>query len=447
MRGIGTEHRQAKALFLESALAPFRSFLSNARVETQCQAAGHRWRHRVWDPTLTVLACVWKQLHAAASARQVEDWAASLALDAQPGPRDGSDFCAARKRLPERIFQGLAEGAGRCASARAGRYFLGLSVWLVDGTTLRAPNTHANEWAFGRSRNQTRSSRSPILRVVALVCAGCGAVLNVAWGAYAVSEWEIFLGLLARALRGGLFVADRHYASFMMFALTRLNGSHALARHGARRRARRLKRHAKGDELVEWLKPKTAHVARADLLPACPERIEVRVITCLIERRGYRTWELKLATTLLDPLQASPEALIELYLERWNIELDLRTLKTHYGMARLSGKTPEIVVKELYSIVLAYNGVLAVLSETGAPVRGQSHTRARRLLLTYAERMAWADPQLHEALYRRLLQLLATATVVPQPRPPQPRAIVQRPSTYPVLMSSRNEWRKAYLSA
>ena len=173
----------------------------------------------------------------------------------------------------------------------------------------------------------------------------------------------------------------------------------------------------------------------------------MRVITQLIERRGYRTWELRIVTTLLDPHQYPATEMILLYLERWNVELDLRVLKTHYGMAHLTGKTPDIVQKEIYSTMLACNCVLAVMSESGKAVRSLSHTRARQLILMFSERMT-AAPVIHlPILYKRLLALITHAQLVSQQRLPQPRAIVQRPSTYPVLMTTRAAWRRSHHAA
>jgi hypothetical protein len=395
---------------------------------------------------MTVLACIWKQLQAAAPARQVEDWVASLATG-YAGRNDGSDFCAARRRLPVFIYLDLLRAVGACASAQAGFFFKGLPVWIADGTTLRTPNTPQNDGAFGRSSNQTRRSRSPILRLVVIVCAGCGAVLNTAAGSFCTSEWELFLIALSGLPRGGLFVADRAYASFLMFALMQQRGSHIVTRHNSRRCGRRLKQLGCGDEIHEWRRPKPSQVTRPDLLAGCPETILVRVITQRIERRGYRTWELQLATSLLDPHAYPAEELAALYLRRWDVELDLRVMKTHYGMARLTGKTPNTIYKEIYSILLACNCVFAVMSESGEPVRTLSHTRARTLILIIAERMAGAMAHQLPALYRQLLILIANAQLELQERPPQPRAIVQRPSTYPVLMMSREDWQRAHCPA
>lgn len=60
---------------------------------------------------------------------------------------------------------------------------------------------------------------------------------------------------------------------------------------------------------------------------------------------------------------------MRLYGQRWNVELDLKHLKTTLGMDILRGKTPEMVRKEIYAYLLAYN-LLRTLRGTGLLISG-----------------------------------------------------------------------------
>jgi hypothetical protein len=447
---IDTSATRAKEKILAGAINPLRPYLPDRLVEQWCREAKHKWRERLWGPVVTVLACVWKQLQPTASARQVEDWAASLMPPADEGEeakRTGSEFCAARGRVPLEVFQQIMRHTGAVALEQAGFYFKTLRVWLVDGTTVRLCNTPENEAFFGRARNQTRSSRSPVARIVVLLCAGCGAVLELALGPYLKAEWDLFVELLSRLPKGGLLLGDCLYSSYLAFALSQRAGSHILARCSKNRRGRRMKRLGYHDEIQEWRRPKASQVSRPDLLPLCAAVLQVRVIERVVFRRGYRSFTLRIATTLLDRHEYPAEQLIDLYLQRWNVELGLRELKTYYHLGHLSGKSPDIAAKEIYTTVAARNLVLAVMADSGEAVNFLSHTRARRLILIFCERMAWAPTVRLPALYHHLLRCIAQVKLVFQERPPQPRAIVQRPSTYPVLMQSRKAWYRAYLAA
>ena len=68
-------------------------------------------------------------------------------------------------------------------------------------------------------------------------------------------------------------------------------------------------------------------------------------------------------TTLLDPEQTTKEELASLYRARWNNELDLRAIKSTMQMEYLRCKTPELVRKEVWTHVLAYNLIRPIIAQ------------------------------------------------------------------------------------
>jgi hypothetical protein len=70
-----------------------------------------------------------------------------------------------------------------------------------------------------------------------------------------------------------------------------------------------------------------------------------------------------LVTTLLDPVAYPAEALAELYLGRWQIEVNFRHLKTTMGLEVLHCKTVAGVLKEMYMVAITYNLVRLVMLE------------------------------------------------------------------------------------
>lgn len=429
-------HEDTAARFLNSV----RKYVTNDLVDKCCQCAGHRWRQRLWPPLITILACLWKQLMATASARQVEDWARSLSAPLTAGKVDGSDFCAARARLPLEVFKLLVGEIGRRTVHALAYTFHGLPVSIVDGSTLRTPNTPDNERAFGRSSNQSGKSRRPLLRLVILTCAGCSAILDAAHGAYIVSEQDLFLELLSRISSPRVLLADSAYCTFLLISKTHEQGSHFVTRLHHKRKGQRVQQLGAGDELQVWKRP--THGARPELLAQCPEKIKVRVIAQKICRPNHKPVQLTIVTTLLDPVEFPADELIDLYLRRWNVELDFRTLKTHYGLSQLSGQSADVVCKEIWSTLLAHNCVAAIMVESGAEPRKVSHTRVRSAVLSFGYFMAWATDVGMVQLYRLLLRLIPRMELDQYPRLPQPRGIVQRNHNYPVLTTSRAEWRR-----
>lgn len=319
---------------------------------------------------------------------------------------------------------------------------------MTDGTTLRTPNTPQLEKEFGRSRNAARQSRSPLIRLVLLVCAGTGAVLQLASGSYATSEQALFLKFLESIPAGVLLVADRGFASYLFWGLLHQRDVRLLMRLHADRLTRNPKcKLGHRDTLHEWRRPHASSSQWPDRLALCPETISVRVIEREVVRKGYRTWTLRIVTTLTDSKAYPADELAELYLRRWYIETTLRTLKTHSHIARLTGKTPAIIRKEIHSAILAHNCVTVFMAESGEAMNLLSPTRARQLVLTYAGHMAFAATVRLPPLFKEMLQMISTALQLSQERGPEPRSIIQRPSTFPVLMTSREQWKHDYCQA
>ena len=447
MNIIDTIPGRVREKILCGALPPVQHLLPAVKIECWCAALGYRWRERRWGPVITLLACIWKQAQTVASCRQVEDWAASLADEDTAGHRDGHDFCAARARLPLEVFIRSLWHLASAASQQGAWTFGGWRVWLVDGTTFRASRSPANLKGLGQVHHGQKASCLPVARMVARICGGSGAVLDTVLGAYRVSEMDLIRVLLERLEAGGLLVLDRGFASFMVLWLAQQRGCHALTHHHQTRRGKCARRLGPGDEIQFWPRPQALRITWPDLLPQTPEQLEVRVVQRIVHRRGYRDWKLKLSTTLLDPVRYPADELVMLYLQRWNIEVDFRTLKTHYGVSRLTGQTPEIVAKEILSALIAHNVVRTLLAQTGTQTRTLSPTRALRLLLCFSERMAAAPTLQLPRLYRRLLALMAQTQFEFQERRPQPRQLIWRRRDYPILKASRKQWWRKYIAA
>ena len=70
-----------------------------------------------------------------------------------------------------------------------------------------------------------------------------------------------------------------------------------------------------------------------------------------------------MATTLLDEEEITKSDLAEVYRARWNAELDLRSLKETMQMDILRCKTPELVRKEIWTHLLAYNLIRTIIAQ------------------------------------------------------------------------------------
>jgi hypothetical protein len=85
-----------------------------------------------------------------------------------------------------------------------------------------------------------------------------------------------------------------------------------------------------------------------------------------VAQPGFRTRSLVVVTTLLDAQQTTKEDLATLYRARWNNELDLRSIKSTMQMRELRCKTPELVRKEVWTHILAYNLIRTIMAQAAA---------------------------------------------------------------------------------
>ena len=71
-------------------------------------------------------------------------------------------------------------------------------------------------------------------------------------------------------------------------------------------------------------------------------------------------------TTLLDPIAYTKEDLADLFLKRWNVELDLRSIKIVLQMDVLRCQSPDLVDKEIWVHMLAYNIIRGLMATAAA---------------------------------------------------------------------------------
>src|SRR5262249_22910678 len=118
-----------------------------------------------------------------------------------------------------------------------------------------------------------------------------------------------------------------------------------------------------GDHVVTWHKPARPGWLDEQTYEQLPGTLTPREVRVRIDRPGYRTREVIVATTLVDARVYSKADLAELYHQRWHVELDIRVIKQTLKMDILSCKTPEMARKEVWAHLLAYNLVRQVMAQ------------------------------------------------------------------------------------
>src|SRR5436190_1093118 len=153
-----------------------------------------------------------------------------------------------------------------------------------------------------------------------------------------------------------------------------------------------------------------------------------------IDAPGYRVEEVVVATTLLDAQAYEADDIMELYSERWQVELDIRTLKVTLGMSELRCQTPFMVEREIWAHILAYN----LIRKVGAQVAEQKKVSPRSISFKATKQAVlggWQQAtQLQGTDYVRLetmmLKILRKQKVGHRPGRCEPRAIKSRPEPH-----------------
>jgi hypothetical protein len=435
-------------------------YLSAQELTQAAVATEYRWRNRVWTPVQTIWTFLIQVLHADWSCREAVG--AVLAEQAAAGvvpavSQDPTAYCQGRKRLPLSLFDHASKRVAGTLEAQVGDAYrwCGRRVRLIDGSSCSMPDTPELQAEFGQPSGQKSGCGFPVARLVAMFCWASGVVLDVAIGAYRRSELTLVRSLWDHLKRGDIVLADRFYCTYVVLSELLTRGCDAVFRlHGARSRTmdfRRGKRLGRQDRLMTWKRPQVC--PRGLSHPqwmALPERLTIRVLRFSTRVPGYRSRTILIATTLLDPVTYPAEAIAALYGDRWTVELRLRDIKTTMQMDILRGQSPDVVRKEIYMHLLAYNLIRALMWQAaqahGRPLHRLSFAGTVEHLndmLPYL--WLYAGTRRARSCHDLLLEWIARDRLPDRPGRIEPRAVKRRPKEYDLLNRPRPQLRQALL--
>lgn len=379
-----------------------------------------------------------------------------VALGRRPSDNTGA-YCRARAKLAEAVIRRLTlETADNCERALPDSWlWRGRHVHLVDGTTVSMPDTKANQKAYPQQSAQQQGLGFPIARMVVLLSLATAMVSGMALGPYAgkeTGETALLRELFARLRPGDVLLADRCYCSYFLVAMLLALGVDFVVRlhhlrHADFRRGRRL---GHGDHVVRWTRPAKPDWMDDATYDQLPESIEVREIEVRVDQPGFRTETLIVVTTLTDTEEYTKEDLAELYHRRWLAELDIRAIKVTLGMDVLRCQSPEMVRREIWTCLLAYNlirrSMLQAAELSGCSPRALSFTAAMQKIAAGWVTTLLLDEASLALLIEAHLADIASHKVGDRPNRVEPRAIKRRPKPHKLLTRPRREARARLLA-
>ncbi len=441
--------------FAQHGGLPFSEVLPAAVVMTGLQPLGVSFYDSLYNPVTVLWLFLSQVIHANPTlAATVECFLAwRLAQGMSPCSTDTGAYARARQRLPEGLLATLTRHTGREAdrAALSQWRWRGRVVKLFDGSTVSMPDTAKNQEVFPQSRTQAPGVGFPLARIGVLFSLAVGTVLELGirrWAGKYQSELAMLRDMIPSLEAGELLLTDRYLCSYMEIALLEKRGVDFAGRMHAHRKVdfRRGRRLGPCDHVVEWNRPKRPDWMSAEDYAAIPETLAIREFRCRIARQGYRTRTIIIATTLLDAKQYPRDEIAHLYRLRWDAEINLRSLKTMMNMDVLRCQTPDMVRKEIWAHLLAYNLIRTVIAQAaarhGKDPRQISFTRAMRTLEAFRPAIARVPHGQLAALYEHMLTAIASHEIGNRPDRLEPRQRKRRPKPYKLMTKPRTQARK-----
>jgi hypothetical protein len=427
-------------------------------VQDALAAEGVRYNNRIFSPLVTLCVFLSQVLdpdHScrAAVARLIVWLAVNRHRTCSP---DTTSYCEARQRLPLGVAVRLVRGTAAEIDGPAPERWLwkGRRVTMVDGTTASMADTLENQKEFPQSPSQPRGLGFPIARIVALISLATGVTRDLAIGRYVgkeTGETALFRTLWNRLEAGEIVLGDRYFASFFGIAGLMGRGVDGLFRMHQLRKCdfRRGQRLGVEDHVVTWTKPQRPDWMDEETYAQMPEKLTIRELRVKVCVPGYRVNELVLVTTLLDEETYTKADVADLFLQRWSVELDLRSIKCSLQMDILRCKTPEMVRKEIWMHMLAYNLIRGVMAraaeEHDVEPRQVSFKGTLQTMTAFQDELRRATPKERAHLIQEMLKAIAYHRVGDRPERVEPRANKRRPKPTRFLMEPRELARKRLL--
>lgn len=208
---------------------------------------------------------------------------------------------------------------------------------------------------------------------------------------------------------------------------------------------------AKGDHVVTWQRPERPEWMDEETYATIPATLQLREILVEVHESGFRVEKLVVVTTLLDAECYPAEDVAQLYHYRWNVELDIRTLKGSLAMDHLRCHSPEMVRKEIWMAWLGYNltrkSIAQAALKHGKFPRQISFAGARQAIAASWDRLSDFPQFMIYKLAAVQFAVIASRQVGDRPNRVEPRAVKRRPKPHKLLTEPRHKAREKLLAA
>jgi hypothetical protein len=272
-----------------------------------------------------------------------------LSLD---GNVSKSSVFEAREKLGSAPISVLFEMLCRCWTERSrSDVFNKFCVYAIDGTFIRVPDSDDNYSAFGKPQSRRSEAGYPQVRMVAAIDTHSRLMYGANIGPIACSEANLSAPVLERLPDSSICLMDRGFQGNERFwsITSKKSDRHFVCR--VKENAQFIAQQQLKDGSVIGV-ILTTGVARTKN-PELPKQLPVRVIDYQIDKNQ----QVRLFTSLMDSATYPASNIVDLYHERWEVELCFKEIKNDLFEQRMAlrSRKPDGVYQEMWGALIMYN--------------------------------------------------------------------------------------------
>ena len=409
---------------------------------------GVTFRDRVFNPVTTIWGFLSQVLSEDHSCRDaVSRIIAHRAANGNPvcSPNTAS-YCKARSRIRTRVLSTLATRTAEELEASIADHWKwnGRSVFIVDGSSVSMPDTPDNRAVYPQPPTQKPELGFPLARITVLLSLATGACHDLAIAAYkgkGTGETNLFRRMYDTLKAGDVVLGDALFDDYFIACELCNRGIDLVARAQYERTGSWAVESRPDGDILVWQRPNKPRGMTSEQYRSYPKQLLMRQVTVDARDKNNRVKQFKVVTTILAQ-SIDGKQIGDLFERRWEGEVDIRSIKCTMQMDILRCKTPDMVHKEIWTHLLAYNLLRTVMAvaanEDNIEPRKLSFKGAKQALLAFAPKIEAARPEDRAPLIDAMLTTIAYHRVGNRPGRWEPRARKRRPKPAARLTQPRH---------
>jgi hypothetical protein len=425
-----------RARFARNEGLPFADILTEASIQDLLNQHGVQFRDRVFSPVRTIWGFLSQVLSEDHSCRDaVSRVIAHRAANGHPAcsPNTAS-YCNARSRIPTSVLRALATQTAKELQTSVSDEWKwnGRSVFIVDGSHVSMPDTPENQAAYPQPPTQKPGLGFPLARITVVLSLATGACHNLAIAPYqgkGTGEKTLFQRMYDTFNPGDVVLADALFDDYFLACELCNRQVDIVARAQYERVGSRIAQSKPDDDIIVWQRPNKPRGMTGEQYRSYPKNLIMRQVTVDARDKNNRVKQFKVVTTILDQ-SIDGKQIGDLFERRWDGEVDIRSIKSTMQMDVLRCKTPDMVHKEIWTHLLAYNLLRTLMavaaSENDIEPRKLSFKGAKQALTAFAPKIEAARPEDRGPLIDVMLTTIAYHRVANRPGRWEPRARKRR---------------------